>query len=343
MKAPAVRHFALSATLAAAVLCCCDKQRAMPTMANATSRVPSPQLSLGANGRIFVARTAPGRTSGRLNRKRALPLLYVVQTDPGYSEVTVYSAHARDPSPIETITKGLFAPIADCITGDGTLYVTNSPGNSLGWISVYAPGEHNPSRMITAGVNIPNYCAIDAQGNLWVTNDGSRTVTEYKAGSSRPHIAITNGVTNPAGVAIDHSGNIYVANYPTSSRSGSDIVVYAPGTKFPARTITDGVHSAAGITIDSNGTLYVSNYLQSTVPKYLEGKRHPYQTISQGIDAPIAVTVNKKGWLYVTDSAGSPGPAIIEFRPGSLIPSARKITKGLENPDGSAYFPPLLP
>jgi DNA-binding beta-propeller fold protein YncE len=52
------------------------------------------------------------------------------------------------------------------------------------------------------------------------------------------------------------------------------------------------------------------------------------------------VTVDTKGYLYVTDTYSS---AVVEFEPGSIKPSKREISKGLFEPLGTAYSPPLLP
>lgn len=58
------------------------------------------------------------------------------------------------------------------------------------------------------------------------------------------------------------------------------------------------------------------------------------------MDDPLAVTVNKRGWLYVTNLGKV---EVLEFAPGSITPSDRQISKGVYNPYGTAYSPPLLP
>jgi DNA-binding beta-propeller fold protein YncE len=55
---------------------------------------------------------------------------------------------------------------------------------------------------------------------------------------------------------------------------------------------------------------------------------------------PSAVTVDKKGYLYVTNTESS---VVVEFEAGSITPSKREISKGLFEPEGTAYSPPLLP
>jgi hypothetical protein len=273
-------------------------------------------------------------------------LLYVANVNVDYSSVTIYDAKANNPNPIAIITAGLSEPGGDCIDGDGTLYVTNEPGSSLGWVSEYALGETTPLRVITTGINIPAECAIDRQGNLWVTNFGGPTVTEYLKGSTEPHTTLKNGLTYPVGVAIDHVGNIYVGNNGASG-GNSNVVVFRPHRKSPSRTITDGITWPGGIAIDTNGTLYVPNYRQCDIEEYLAGKSKPYRTITEDINAPVDVTFAKNGWMYELNAGNQdcngPAPIVFEFRPGSIKPSGRMISKDLHDPLGVAHYPPLLP
>lgn len=338
-RPPLPRHAAYS-VVATALLAACGGLPWQISAPNSLSRAIRGHTPRFAAPPMSLTPKSDSRTMAR--NVPGAPLLYVVNFDPAYNDVTVYHARARDPSPIETINSGLFEPTGDCIDGHGTLYVANEPGSSLGWISVYLVGQTKPSRMITDGINVPAFCAIDGQGNLWVTNLGGGSVAEYEPGSSKPSSIITDGVPDPNGIAFDHSGSMYVSNDSSDSDAVINVVVYAPGAKSPTETITDGVHSPVGIAVDASGTLYVTNFLQNNVEKYHLGKRHPYETITSGISEPNAVTVGKSGRLYVTNAGGNP-PAVIEFPPGSISPSARKITKGLENPEGSAYFPPLEP
>jgi hypothetical protein len=91
------------------------------------------------------------------------PLLYVTNFTADYNDVKVYHANAKDPSPIAVITDGLEFPFGDCIDGNGTLYVTNQ-GTGIGFISEYPAGKTKKSKLITKGLYLPAYCAIDAAG-----------------------------------------------------------------------------------------------------------------------------------------------------------------------------------
>jgi serine/threonine protein kinase, bacterial len=269
-------------------------------------------------------------------------LLYV--TEYARSAVLVYDTQTKSPKPKARITIGLNEPSGDCIDDNGTLYVVDS----LGWISEYPRGERRPIRIIRRGVRrgSPAYCAIDSEGDLWVTQPyveryyrrSGPCLTEYKPGSKKPFTIITRGLSDPLGIAIDGSGNIYVANRTTTY--AGNVLVYPPGGKTPARTITDGVTSPIGIGVDASGTLYVANFRENDVEEYPAGASAPYKAITQGLDGPAAVTLNQQGWLYVANDENS---TISEYPPGSITPSKHKISKGLYNPQGLAYYPALLP
>ena len=70
-------------------------------------------------------------------------------------------------------------------------------------------------------------------------------------------------------------------------------------------------------------------------------KGQPYREISKALDSPVALVLNAKGWLYVANFGNSNN--VVEFPPGSIMPSKRKIGKSVYAPEGLAYYPPLLP
>jgi sugar lactone lactonase YvrE len=271
------------------------------------------------------------------------PLLYVANYGLNAAPLTIYDANANNPKPIATISKDIYNSRGVCIDGSGTLYVTNSGNSGTGWVSEYAPGQTKPLRMITKGIDYPGYCALDASGDLWVANIGGDDVTEYLKDSTQPHSTITTGLTYPIGIAIDHEGNLYVSNY--RPYTAQNIQVYAPGAKSPSRTITDGVTSPDGIAVDAHDTLYVTTVAaQGQIEEYRFGQSKPYRTITDELSFPADVVVSKKGWLYVANAGQySDERAVLEFRPHSVKPSSRKITKELFDPLGVAYYPPLLP
>lgn len=330
MNSLGLSRYALSSCVAAALLAGCGGSQppigALGTMPQ--SRAIATRAARGGSWMLPAGKAGPVYQTGR-------PLLYV--SDYTYNRVTIYHPNAKDPAPFATIIDGLNAPTGDCLDSQGTLYVANEPASNGGWVSEYPLGKTEPSKTITEGIDTPAFCAIDSKGNLWVTNIGGPNATEYLYGSTKPHTVITRGLSYPVGVAIDHSDNLYV-----SDRANSDVVVYAPGSTTPSRTITDGVTSPVGITIDANGVLYVENITERNVEEYLPGAYHPFKTIVLGLPTPSAITVNGKAWLYVANGAGI-HHRVVEFPPGSVIPSERHVSRDVHAPAGVAYYPPLLP
>jgi serine/threonine protein kinase, bacterial len=199
-------------------------------------------------------------------------------------------------------------------------------------------GKTKPSIMITKGIASRGFCAIDGQGNFWVTNLGGPNVTEYLRGSKTAKLVITRNMVYPVGIAIDRFENLYVSN--RLSLYSGNIVAYKLGSKSPSRTITDGTISPVGIAVDAAGSLYVTNVNKNNVEKYRRGQNHPYQALRDDISDPVAVTVNKDGWVYVVNDDGN---IVVEFPPSSLQPPDRSISQGLYTPSSAAYYPPLLP
>jgi NHL repeat len=333
MKALGVGCVASCIGLALALLTGCG---GLQPQADAPGLMPEPPQALRGTPTGAVSALEPALRSREY--KALTPLLYVANYSATYNDVRVYRARANDPAPLATISDGIDTPSGTCVDDDGTLYVTNQPPSSSGWISEYPRGKTTPSRIITHGVNTPAFCATDAKGNLWVTNIGGVNVTEYLRGSAKSHIVITNSLTFPVGIAIDHSGNLYVGNGWDAAQK--NVEVFAPGSKSPSRTITNGVTWPVGIAVDSNGTLYVANTDQNNVTEYRSGQDSPFQTITKSMNFPVSIAVNKQGVLYVTDSGNN---TVVEFPPGSLTPSKRQISKGLYGPNGIAYYPALLP
>ena len=123
--------------------------------------------------------------------------------------------------------------------------------------------------------------------------------------------------------------------FPTADRSRR----WTPGAtpQSPAATIqvTGYAHSEP--------LLYVGNISgYNDVKVYHANGKDPSSVavISDDLDGPTGDCVDKKGYLYVTDHGNS---GVVEFAPGSITPSNREISKGLFEPAGTAYSPPLLP
>ena len=104
----------------------------------------------------------------------------------------------------------------------------------------------------------PYSMAIDIFGNVWVVNQLQNTVTEL---NSTGGLLVTYTVGSmPFGIAIDASGNIWVAN------NGSNNVTEINASKGIIGTYTVG-SLPAGIAIDASDNVWVGNGCDNTVTK----------------------------------------------------------------------------
>ena len=80
---------------------------------------------------------------------------------------------------------GLSSPNSLAIDGQGTIWTTNYHGNSV--TAVSGSGSSSPATPLSgsrglgsdAGLNAPYGLAVDASGNLWVSNSGNNTLTQF--------------------------------------------------------------------------------------------------------------------------------------------------------------------
>jgi len=91
---------------------------------------------------------------------------------------------------------------------------------------------------VTAPVGI----AVDAHGTLYVANDATDNVEEYRSGQNKPYQTITDDMDLPVGLTVNQQGWLYVVNH------GNYVVVeFAPGSITPSnRQIRKGLYSSEG-------------------------------------------------------------------------------------------------
>ncbi|MFE3702641.1 serine/threonine-protein kinase, partial [Nocardia tengchongensis] len=102
------------------------------------------------------------------------------------------------------------------------------------------------------GVSLPTDVAVDAAGNLYVTDMGNDRVVKLAAGASTPTPLPFTGLSNPQGVAVDTAGNIYVTD-----TSNNRVVKLAAGASTPTPLPFTGLKDPQGVAADTAGNVYV--------------------------------------------------------------------------------------
>jgi len=147
------------------------------------------------------------------------------------------------------------------------------------------------------GLDICNGLAIDAAGNVWVTNGNGNSVSEFSpVGVPNTNSPFTvGGLTHPSSLAIDSSGNVWVAN-PTANTIS---VLNSSGSAVNGSPIS-GVSEPEGIAVDKSGNVWVANYSASSISKFNSGgspaNGSPFS--GGGLDHPYGIAIDTLGNVW---------------------------------------------
>ena len=251
------------------------------------------------------------------------PLLFV--SNQSAAAVAVFSLrlikHNRNPIAQLASTSGCPYGIAE--DKHGSIYVVQNCPPDGNVVDVFPKGSTSPSRQITDGISNPLGAAIDAKGDLYVSNSPA-AITVYPPGASSPSQTITGGgMSAPFGLAFDKNGNLFIADF------GADQVFeVAKGTTTPVPLNLQDLTEPLQVAFDHSGNMLVTDGEGNRVQIYPPGATTPSQTLSGDFKFPYAVTVGPSGDAYISDIDAN---AVYVFHPGASAPFATQ-TRGLSTP-----------
>ena len=168
--------------------------------------------------------------------------------------------------------------------------------------------------------------ALDAGGNLWVTDPSNNSIAEYTAaqlkknGQPKPNIVISadaNGsLDSPEALAIDSNGNLWVANSAADGSGANTVVEFTKsqlatsGSPKPAVRLASNagsINNPQGVAFDPLGNLWVSDSAAvkefSATQLAASGAPVPAVTIGDdglgSLNGPEGITFDAKGNLWV--------------------------------------------
>jgi hypothetical protein len=264
--------------------------------------------------------------SGKYPTKKSL----VFEGDQEEAAVNIYqtAALSSNPAPIATIHVAAGCPYGLAANKKGTVYVANNCGGND--VEEYPKGSTTVKTTITDGISNPLGEAIDAKGNLYVSNYPA-AITVYAPGATSPSETITGGgLTDPFGLALDKSGNLYIADF------GANAVFEV---KAGSTTVTNlgltGLGEPIGLAYDATtGYLWETGGGDNVINVYnLSTGTSPIETFSGNGD-PYAISIQNKGKPQgeVVESDVS-ADEVNAFKPGSYTPYAT-LKNGIELPTG---------
>ena len=173
-----------------------------------------------ACGKLFTAATQGSAPTD------SLTAMMNIAQHPGSNVAAIY-ALAAPASP--------FQPTLGSAPNDFTVAVNFAPGN----------------------MNAPSAAAMDASGNLWITNSGNNKVTKLShSGALLSGTGFTGSLNNPSAIAIDAGGNAWI----TDQGSNAVTKLTAAGTEASGSPYTGGgLNLPKSIAIDAAGNAWIAN------------------------------------------------------------------------------------
>jgi sugar lactone lactonase YvrE len=232
----------------------------------------------------------------------------------------------------ETVT---YTPAA---VGNSTakLLMLDAKGNILASMELHGTGvgaigqaSAGVESKIGTTLKTPAQVAVDAAGNVYVADPGSKEVVEFAAGSSTAVPISTGTVTlvSPTGVAVDGAGDVFIADSGASGGGAVYEVPLGPSGLEASGTLTlvSGLGSNLSLAVDGLGDLYIADPSNGRVVR-MAGigatsagaltQSTTYLTTGATSPAPSAVAVDSNNNLYVIDSGN-----LYEFTGGLGTPT----------------------
>jgi gliding motility-associated-like protein len=187
----------------------------------------------------------------------------------------------------------------DPITHNVTVFA-GSPGGAQG----YNNGPAN-----TALLWSPSGIALDAFGNVYVSDQGSNTIRKITpggvvstlagSGAAGDQVGIGSDArfNTPRGLAIDANDNLYVADFGNNvvkkidTKTGLVSYVYDAGP----------LKSPSGVGIDASGVLYIADADNNRIQKVANGAVTTLSIPAGTLKSPREVRIDGTGNVYITD------------------------------------------
>jgi hypothetical protein len=204
------------------------------------------------------------------------------------------------------------------VDGNGTLYATINGSSVVPYNIANVLGGN----AITNGLDGAGSLAVDANGQLFVSNTGNGTIAEYPIGFTSP---LYTPAISSSSIAVDDADTVYAL-------SGENVNEYPAGSSTASVTVPVPGGTPIGVAVDGEGTVYAlnSNFVDEYVGTTL------VQQLSNGLSAPSAVAVDAARMLYVANNGNSSNVNVIEYPAGSTASSQPSTTFALGSGDITA-------
>jgi len=239
---------------------------------------------------------------------------------------TITTVAGGGPNLLPATASNIDAPQGVAVDGSGNVFIV-TPNQvykvgTTGLLTIYAGtgfattdnnGDGGPAKQ--ASFVFAQGAAVDANGNLFVSDDLAGVVRRIDAGT---HIITTYAsAPEPHGLAFDKLNNLYIADstgvvWKVDAKT-QNVTVYAGLANIFAPPSADGTRAAsanlgapAGVAFDSQGNLFISDNFNGILYRVDAKPPHLIRTVLTGITPAIGlgVATDSSGNAYVADPVG---------------------------------------
>ena len=245
---------------------------------------------------------------------------------------------------------GIAYPYGIAINGSGNVWVTNTGG--LGLCGPNAAGYSNAgnvSELSSSGTPIsgdgfactyfysPSGIAIDADSNVWVTNQMGNTITKLNNSGSpvSPFVGYTGrGLKFPTSIAIDAGGDAWIGNFGGTSITelSSTGQAVSPSAGFTG----GGLSQPQELAVDGAGNVWVASFLSLGATG--EGRIATFSAMGAAVSPstgyaatgmldPGSIAIDPSGNVWAPDILGT---RVWEFV-GAATPVVTPLAVGVKN------------
>jgi sugar lactone lactonase YvrE len=201
-----------------------------------------------------------------------------------------------------------------------------------------------------SGFANPAGTAVDASGNLYVTDLANHAVKEILAVNSSipasPTIqTLGSGFVSPAAIAVDAKGNVYVGDQGNGTVKEM-VAVNGSVPSSPSIVTLASISQTQGLALDANGDLYISGGCSGTVMagtpcgfaeelvavSGVVSPTSPVVVLPVSPSGPGGVAVDQSGNVYVSDTGNN---RVVEVLANSGSVSASSSTRVLISLSGA--------
>jgi hypothetical protein len=265
----------------------------------------------------------------------------VIVTQPTAASPNLF--HARQTRPGNaTITATASYPsgaTGGCASGVCTqnFMLTSSPLTQTVWVvngnaTVHAYDVTTGSQVaLLSGFTSPSSIAVDLNGNVFVGDPATNTVSESVPPYTSSAVAIS-GLEIPFGLAVDSKDNVWVSN-----SDGQKITEYAPPySGSPIATIESPQYSFSypqGLAFDASDNLFAADLNNGKIVEFAPPYTAAPLNIGSGISSATGVAVDGSGNVVVSDGSES----VYQWSPPYTSEPASLSIGGLSGADGLGF------